>query len=162
MRLANQAQDLHAVHVRHQDVEQDQVIALAADPLERLVAAGCDRHRESPARKPPRQHVAVRLVVVYEQQGGGVFPWTLAAGARRYFLASAAARRASRRASAPGRFQLPELHLAADTRRDRALGVRQVEPHAERAALRVDHVVDDPDDRAVAAADRASGITVAR
>jgi hypothetical protein len=64
-------EDLVAVHLGHHDVQQDQVEGPGPDPVQRLDPALGGVHRVAEPLQPPRQQVAVRLVVVDDQQRAG-------------------------------------------------------------------------------------------
>ncbi len=60
-------QDLVAVHLRHQDVEQHEVEGLPSHPVESLAPVRRAGHRRPLALQPALQHVPVHLVVVDDE-----------------------------------------------------------------------------------------------
>ena len=60
-------QDLVAVHLRHQDVQEHEVEGLGPQPLEGLAPVLGGERRVALAHQTPRDHVAVDLVVVHHQ-----------------------------------------------------------------------------------------------
>ena len=69
MVAAQDLEHLDAVEAGHHDVQQHQVDRLAGDDLERPLAALGDLHLKALALEAPRQHVAVHLVVVDDEEG---------------------------------------------------------------------------------------------
>ncbi len=63
-------QHLEPVHLRHHHVEEDDVEPPLGERRERLGAGGDRRHRVARRDEAPREEVAVRLVVVDDEEGG--------------------------------------------------------------------------------------------
>ncbi|MDG3005879.1 hypothetical protein PZE19_19000 [Paludisphaera sp. Pla2] len=70
-RLPEDGQDLQAVQVRHHDVQEDQIEGTSRDQVERPSAVLGRRHVVALPLEPPREHVAVQLVVVDDQERAG-------------------------------------------------------------------------------------------
>ena len=62
------AQDIQPAQARHQDVEQHEVERPLPHQLDRPAPVLRDRDREPLPLQPAREHVAVRLVIVHDEQ----------------------------------------------------------------------------------------------